>query len=153
MARNVHAPQSALDLPLFALAQIGATAALPVHHGGLRQPSRDSDPETSHEAARELRASGRLTDQCADTLQQLVRYEFRVGQAPTSFELAGDDLQARYQHARRLPDLEALGFVVRLDSKRPCSRSGRSAFPWRVTESGMRVFREMQAARRRQEVR
>lgn len=144
MARNVHAPQAVTDLPLF---------AAPLHHGGLRQPSRNNDPETSHEAARELRASGRLTEQCLETLQALVRYEFHTTKAPTSHELAGNDLEARYQHARRLPDLKALGLVVQLDSKRPCAVTGRAAFPWRVTEEGMRAFRQARAPKKAEVVR
>jgi hypothetical protein len=151
MARSVHAPQSVADLPLFAQRAVGAALALPAHHGGLRAAARSGDLETSHEAAKELSASGRLNAQCVETLVALVRYLFRVRQAPTSAELAGDDIHLRYQHARRLSDLKDLNLVERIDSKRLCLRTGRKAYPWRVTEDGMRRFREHRAAQKRQE--
>ena len=114
----------------------------------LRQPARNTDPETSHEAARKLQTSGKLTEQCVQTLTALVRYEFGNTTAPTSYELAGTDLQLRYLYARRLPDLEHKGLVIRLDSKRPCTISGSAAFPWRVTEEGMTMFRALRAERK-----
>lgn len=141
MARSVHAPQSCADLPLFA--PVVRTGVAP-----LRQPSRNSDPETSHAAARAVQASGRLTEQCDWTLTALVRWLWSAKAAPTSAELAGDDQRLRYLYARRLPDLEHLGLVQRLDEKRPCAVTGRLALPWRVTEAGMDVFRRQRAARK-----
>lgn len=112
----------------------------------IRQPSRNTDPETSHEAARNLQTSGKLTEQAIQTLVALVRHEWATKHAPTSHELAGDDLRLRYQYGRRLPDLEHAGCVTRLDSKRQCAITGKAAFPWRVTEKGMQTFRALRAA-------
>jgi len=124
-----------------------ATLSLFDQRPPLRQPSRNTDLETSHEAAHELVKSGKLTKQCGETLNALVRSNWASGKPAASAELAGDDQRLRYQYARRLPDLERLGLVTRLDSKRACAVTGANAFPWSVTETGMEKFREMRAAR------
>lgn len=128
---NALVGQTIDELPLFAR---------------LRQPARSGDLDTSHEAARKIQTSGKLGEQCAQTLIALVRYEFRAHESPTSHELAGGDEALRYRYARRLPDLERLGLVDRIDSKRACRVTGANAYPWRVTEEGMRVFRQMKRA-------
>jgi hypothetical protein len=130
-----------------------ALSCQPSLFDAIRQPSRNADPETSHEAARELQTSGRLTEQCEQTLAALVRWEFRWAYAPTSHELAAGDTDLRYLYARRLPDLSKTNpqLVTQLDSKRPCRVTGRAAFPWRVTEEGMRVFRAIKARKAKEE--
>lgn len=111
----------------------------------VRQPSRNKDLDTSHRAARELQTSGRLTEQCEQTLVALVRWEVQWSYAPSSHELAAGDTDLRYQYARRLPDLEHAGLVTRLDSKRACRVTGRLVYPWRATEAGMTAYRGIKA--------
>ena len=131
MARSALVPGSVKDLPLFQI----------------RQPARANDPETSRQAAREIQTSGKLTEQCEETLLALARYQWATGKAPTSHELAGDDTEKRYLYARRLPDLAKHKHVQQLSSKRPCAITKRAAFPWEVTEAGMAEFRRIRSRR------
>jgi hypothetical protein len=86
--------------------------------------ARTSDPVTSAIAAKEITASGLRDSQKAAVLAWL-------GRAPrcTSAELARLSGMDRHLVARRLPDLEADGFV-RKNGARACSVSGRLAVLW-----------------------
>ena len=95
----------------------------------LRTPARRMDPSTSHDAARALVDSGRLTEQMAATLHALGRWHTATDVWPTSAELAGDDVDLRYQHARRLADLRHVGRVQN-GEKRRCRVTGRMALTW-----------------------
>ncbi|MFQ5506958.1 MAG: hypothetical protein ACE5F1_19475, partial [Planctomycetota bacterium] len=97
----------------------------------IRTPARTTDPGTSHEAARHLKQGGQLTAQAQATLEALREWLELWGSPPTSHELAGTDLKLRYLYARRLPDLEAAGLVVR-DSSRTCRITSRRAMTWRT---------------------
>lgn len=110
-------------------------------YDGLRAIRRNLDPQPSHEAAAHLHTTGKLTEQCLATLAALARH----GDGCTSYELAGDDLRLRYQHARRLPDLAHMGFVEKRPA-RACRVTWRRATTWAVTDAGRAVLREGRAA-------
>lgn len=84
--------------------------------------ARNTDPETSHEAARAIDPNN-LSDQHA-------KVTAAVQQRPghTSRELSKEAGLDRYMLARRLPELECVT-VVRGD-RRKCSISGLSALTW-----------------------
>lgn len=85
-----------------------------------------NDPMTSHQAAREVTASGKREIQLKQVLDL-------VGRKPgkTSFELAAFGKLDRYAVARRLPELEHGGLVMKT-AARTCSISGRKAVTWRT---------------------
>lgn len=84
------------------------------------------DPETSHEAARELEASGALGRQRQEVIDALRRFP-----DSTSAELAKRSGLDRHLCGRRLPELEYLERVTRGEA-RTCTVSGRKAQPWRA---------------------
>ena len=87
--------------------------------------ARNTDPETSHEAARDITRTKRASQQhaCLDAVQ---RWPER-----TSAELA--DLMGidRYIVARRLPELRD-GNKVSNGAARKCGVTGKKAMVWRV---------------------
>jgi hypothetical protein len=90
-----------------------------------------ADPSTSHRAAAEVTASG-VRGQNVRKVAHLVRLHPRC----TSRELAAtSDARElfidRYEAARRLPDAEALGLVMRAPARR-CAESGKQAITWDV---------------------
>lgn len=100
------------------------------HDSEVKPRARTSDPETSHEAAASMvEGAGR---------QREIVYAYL---ATTTRRLTADDIDKylanlnpawpRTTAGRRLPELEALGLVERLEEKRP-TRSGRKAFLWRA---------------------
>jgi hypothetical protein len=84
--------------------------------------SRRSDPETSHEAAEQVRRSGDLGRQQLAVLEAVKRWP-----GLTSLELAARLNLDRYQVARRLPEIEAALRVRRGDIK---SINGRNHLTW-----------------------
>jgi hypothetical protein len=90
----------------------------------VRVRARKTDPEPSHEAARELVASGGLNRQQAVVLELVRR---RPGL--TSHELADGNATLRYMLARRRPELARRWLVVR-GPARPCRVTGRQASIW-----------------------
>lgn len=92
--------------------------------------ARSSDPHTSHEAAQEMLASGKLNAQCQEVLLAL-----RDRDGSTSAEIGQQLSQShgRYVAGRRLPDLERKGLVRRGDARR-CRATGRQAITWWVTD-------------------
>lgn len=91
--------------------------------------ARRHDPETSHLAAAEITQSGKRATQ-----QEIVRNIVRAAPGLTSAEVSGHarhfgPLIDRYSAARRLPELEAAGFV-RNGEKRRCKVTGRLALTW-----------------------
>lgn len=90
--------------------------------------ARNSDPVSSHEAADEIVASGKQTQQKQSVLNALKSHMEEHGPA-TSAELARLFNMDRYMVARRLPDLEKDRAVVRRGMKR-CSVSGKQATAW-----------------------
>ena len=101
---------------------------LPPHTAGdalLSPIARRSDPGTSHDAAEAMTASGRREGQQLEILALVRRHPKK-----TSAELA--DLSPtldRYQVARRLPELEHGGLVVKRNSRK-CSITGYEAHTW-----------------------
>jgi len=87
--------------------------------------ARLSDPVTSHVAAAQVTASG-LRDKQAWIVLDLVR---RFA-GSTSAELAAHGDVDRYVTARRLPELEQLGFVYRAGIKSACRVTGKAALSW-----------------------
>lgn len=84
----------------------------------------NDDPETSHEAAREVTSSGER-----DRQAQLVLDHVRVWPGRTSAELSQGHELDRYVFARRLPELARLGFIKRGIARR-CTATGRRAITW-----------------------
>jgi CRP-like cAMP-binding protein len=76
-------------------------------------PVRRYDPETSHQAAREITASGLRATQARKVLAAVAAHPGR-----TSAELAELAGLSRYTTARRLPELEAHGLVRRGPARR-----------------------------------
>jgi hypothetical protein len=93
--------------------------------------ARESDPLSSHLAAREVKESGRLGKQQAEVLAAVKRWP-----GLTSAELASRMAQERgcawfslrHMVARRLPDLEPI-FIVKGKMRR-CSMTTHSAVEW-----------------------
>lgn len=88
----------------------------------------NADPATSHAAAHELTKSGKRATQKATVLRAL-----EIRPWSTSAELARVAKLDRHMVARRLPDLEADGLVVR-QPVRNCNVTGKLATTWRATE-------------------
>ena len=91
--------------------------------------ARRSDEDTSHEAADAITASGARDSQQAAVLAVVCRHP---GLTSREMALHGID---RYIAGRRLPELEAGGYVRRAD-KRVCSVTGRRAMTWQPTARG-----------------
>lgn len=89
----------------------------------------NADPQTSHEAAAALTASGARDMQRRRVLDALRRYPF-----VTSAELARFGKLDRYECARRLPDLERDGVAVVRQLPRPCTVTGKRAQTWRAAK-------------------
>jgi len=87
-------------------------------------PARNTDPDTSHEAARDLVESGAQAQQ-----QALVAAAVHKHPGLTSRELAFSAGLDRHMVARRLPELEADGQVVH-GTPRECSHSGKRCQTW-----------------------
>ncbi len=87
-------------------------------------PARNTDPDTSHEAARDLVASGMQAQQ-----QAQVAAAVRQHPGLTSRELAFSAGLDRYMVARRLPELESDGLVVH-GAPRICSMSRKRCQTW-----------------------
>lgn len=87
-------------------------------------PARNTDPDTSHEAARDLVDSGTQA-------QQQAQVESALRQHPglTSRELAFSAGLDRHMVARRLPELEAEGLAVH-GAPRICSMSRKRCQTW-----------------------
>ncbi len=87
----------------------------------------NADPVSSHLAAESITASGLRDSQKREILTRLRDQSIPV----TSMELARGATFDRYVAARRLPDLEHDGLVVR-SVMRACSVTGRPAVTWRI---------------------
>ncbi|WP_349984478.1 winged helix-turn-helix domain-containing protein [Stenotrophomonas sp. WHRI 8082] len=87
-------------------------------------PARNTDPDTSHEAARDLVDS-------RTQAQQQAQVESALRQHPglTSRELAFSAGLDRHMVARRLPELEAEGLAVH-GAPRICSMSRKRCQTW-----------------------
>lgn len=92
-----------------------------------RTLARASDPSTSREAADAVVADGTVSRQHLAVFEALKR-----SGPSTAHELAGDwSGLTRDITTRRLPELERLGRVRRLGSRK-CARTGRTATVWEV---------------------
>ncbi|MBD7952687.1 winged helix-turn-helix domain-containing protein [Stenotrophomonas sp. Sa5BUN4] len=87
-------------------------------------PARNTDPDTSHEAARDLVDSGTQAQQHAQVASAL-----RQHPGLTSRELAFSAGLDRHMVARRLPELEAEGLAVH-GAPRICSMSRKRCQTW-----------------------
>ncbi len=85
--------------------------------------SRATDPETSHQSAEEVKASGRLRTQQLLALDAVQRYP-----GHTAVELANLIGMDRYAMSRRLPEL--IPVHVRRGKPRPCMINGRPQATW-----------------------
>jgi hypothetical protein len=86
--------------------------------------ARNTDPETSHEAAEAITASGVRHRQAKDVARAVRFYPGR-----TSAEIAALLMMQRHIPARRLPELET-GGVVERGPKRKCTVAGTNAITW-----------------------
>lgn len=87
-------------------------------------PARNTDPDTSHEAARDIVESGMQAQQQAQVAAAVRRHP-----GLTSRELADAASMDRHKVARRLPELEADGLVVH-GVPRVCKLSGKRCQTW-----------------------
>lgn len=87
-------------------------------------PARNTDPDTSHEAARDLVDTGTQAQQHAQVASAL-----RLHPGLTSRELAFSAGLDRHMVARRLPELEAEGLAVH-GAPRICSMSRKRCQTW-----------------------
>jgi hypothetical protein len=89
--------------------------------------ARNTDPETSHEAARAASRDGSIS-KAREVALTLVR----VHGPATASELADIDQHLDSRHVgRRLPELERIGLVTR-GPTRKCLVTGRNAATWSV---------------------
>ena len=88
--------------------------------------ARRTDPITSVQAARHMIESGKLTDQQRKALDLVKRFP-----NCTSDELATKGGLDRYQIARRLPELQRKGLIIR-GSERRSTVGGRFGTTWHV---------------------
>jgi hypothetical protein len=95
--------------------------------------ARKTDPWTSHQAAKEITESGLRESQREHVLLALKKHD-----GTTSSELAVFGCIDRYVTARRLPELEKLGFVKKGTAKK-CTITGRNAMTWAVIPENERV--------------
>jgi len=89
-----------------------------------RLPARNTDPDTSHEAAHDLVSSGLQAQQQARVLAAMRRHP-----GLTSRELAANAGIDRYVVARRLPELLDAGLAVH-GAPRVCSISQKRCQTW-----------------------
>ena len=101
--------------------------------------ARNTDPETSHEAADNIVDSGKCHLQRVAVYNALKEQNAKlINPHPTSAELARWYGLDRYMVGRRLSDLEHMGMVekVTIDGaleKRKCTVHGSRATTWRIT--------------------
>lgn len=88
------------------------------------QAARNSDPDTSHEAAERITESGERERQAQRVLLCVKLYPGR-----TSAEIAGLMFEDRQMPARRLPELVTAGAVER-GPKRKCAVAETNAITW-----------------------
>lgn len=89
--------------------------------------SRGSDPDSSHEAAEAIDATGKRRAQLTATLMAVAAYP-----GSTTLELSGRCSLDRYALARRMPELERLGYVER-GPIRQCRVGKRNATTWKAS--------------------
>ena len=94
-----------------------------------RTRARESDPDTSVEAAHEVVASGTLSKQCQAVLNGLRRHDGSTS-AEIGQVLGGGD-RFRTMAGRRMSDLAREGFVRR-GPRRACRVNGTNATTWWV---------------------
>ena len=85
--------------------------------------SRNSDPDTSHQAAEQIRKSGVLGRQ-----QRAVLEAVRANPGKTAVELARITGMCRFAISRRLPELQPV--YVRRGPPRDCTINGRPQSTW-----------------------
>ncbi|MBZ5677131.1 MAG: hypothetical protein LAP61_23040 [Acidobacteriia bacterium] len=97
----------------------------------------NSDPDTSHDAARDLVESGELARKKAFVLD-FVR---TLRQPATSYEIAKAMKADRHEVAKRLPDLRDSDKAVENRGRRKCAVTGRRALTWFVVDGNEAVTR------------
>jgi predicted ArsR family transcriptional regulator len=86
--------------------------------------ARKTDPQTSHDAAREAEASGRAATHRAICLE-----EVRKNSGRTAAEIAVETGLERHVPSRRLPELRDAGLVENREV-RVCRVTGRNSMTW-----------------------
>lgn len=106
--------------------------------GDMWAKARRGDPETSHQAAREMEDSGRAHGQRALCLEEVKR---RPGQ--TAAEIAAALGLERHVPSRRLPELRAAG-LIRNGPARECRVMRRSSLTWELgyQDKGPMLYRQ-----------
>ena len=91
--------------------------------------ARNTDPETFHLAARELKVSGKHANQQATVYRALCKCRLSA----TSAEIAQRFNLDRYLVARRLPDLLKNGMAEK-EGKRRCRVTGKIGVVWKAVK-------------------
>jgi predicted HTH transcriptional regulator len=94
--------------------------------------ARRTDPDTSHQAIADLKASGKHAIQMQAVLTTLRRMTSENNLAVTSAELAHHMEVDRHLAGRRLPDLANRGLAKKI-GKATCSVNGTRAVTWSAT--------------------
>ncbi len=92
--------------------------------------ARNTDPFTSHEAAREAEASGR-----AGVQREVCLAEVLTKPGKTAAEIAVATGLERHAPSRRLPELRDAGLVVNGEA-RVCAVTGRMSITWFPAKGG-----------------
>lgn len=91
--------------------------------------ARDSDPQTSHDAAANVTASGTRAAHCATILDAV-----KAHPDSTAGELAAITGIDRVEVGRRLPDLRNAGLVWNPGVSRVCGEMGTRQMVWRAKQ-------------------
>lgn len=91
----------------------------------MNHPARSDDPSSSHEAAEHVVASGLQAHQ-----HSLAASAVRKHPGLTSLELARATGLDRFMLARRLPELQRHGLIVRGIIRKCSASNGRSGCTW-----------------------
>lgn len=86
--------------------------------------ARNADPETSHQAAKQIETSGKAGTQRAEVLAVVQKFP-----GSTAGEIAFYGLLDRHAVSRRLPELREMGKVVN-GPARKCRSLGSNAMTW-----------------------
>ncbi len=91
----------------------------------MNHPARNADPSSSHEAAEHVVSSGLQAQQ-----HSLAASAVRKHPGLTSLELARATGLDRFMLARRLPELQRNGLIVRGIVRKCSASNGRSGVTW-----------------------
>jgi hypothetical protein len=106
----------------------------------LRPLSRAAQRGGSHDAADRSVESGMHASRCRLVLQHIVDHWRMSGDVLTVGELAHHLNIPRNELAKRVADLNAVGWIAALSRKRECKISGIACLQWEPTPMGLRGY-------------